>query len=216
MGEHKVNAFLRHHGVPHITKVEECGSMTHHECRQQCVCGAMCYKQQLVRVNGFMYLMVATSCLKYLHNEESENGIGNIGERTGPEFAELDEDAYLLWCKELGKAYEEKLAKIERARREELEAKRIAAAEAAKLKAEQDEAKRIAAAEAAKLKAEQDEANRIAAVADAKLKAERERQLSREFDETQRRNRENWRILMQEESHRRSEYNADRFERSWI
>ena len=198
MGEHKVNAFLRHHGVPHITKVEECGSMTHHECRQQCVCGAMCYKQQLVRVNGFMYLMVATSCLKYLHNEESENGIGNIGERTGPEFAELDEDAYLLWCKELGKAYEEKLAKIERARREELEAKRIAAAEAAKLKAEQDEA------------------NRIAAVADAKLKAERERQLSREFDETQRRNRENWRILMQEESHRRSEYNADRFERSWI
>ena len=198
MGEHKVNAFLRHHGVPHITKVEECGSMTHHECRQQCVCGAMCYKQQLVRVNGFMYLMVATSCLKYLHNEESENGIGNIGERTGPEFAELDEDAYLLWCKELGKAYEEKLAKIERARREELEAKRIAAAEAAKLKAEQDEAKRIAA------------------VADAKLKAERERQLSREFDETQRRNRENWRILMQEESHRRSEYNADRFERSWI
>ena len=172
--------------------------MTHHECRQQCVCGAMCYKQQLVRVNGFMYLMVATSCLKYLHNEESENGIGNIGERTGPEFAELDEDAYLLWCKELGKAYEEKLAKIERARREELEAKRIAAAEAAKLKAEQDEAKRIAA------------------VADAKLKAERERQLSREFDETQRRNRENWRILMQEESHRRSEYNADRFERSWI
>ena len=198
MGEHKVNAFLRHHGVPHITKVEECGSMTHHECRQQCVCGARCYKQQLVRVNGFMYLMVATSCLKYLRNEESENGIGNIGDQTGPEFAELDEDAYLLWCKELGKAYEEKLAKIERARREELEAKRIAAAEAAKLKAEQDEVKRIAA------------------VADAKLKAERERQLSREFDETQRRNRENWRILMQEESHRRSEYNADRFERSWI
>jgi len=197
MGEHKVNAFLRHHGVPHITKVEECGSMIHHECRQQCVCGALCYKQQLVRVNGYMYLMVATSCLKYLHNEESENGIGNIGDRTGPEFTELDEDAYLLWCKELGKAYEEKLAKIEVARREELEVKRIAAAEAAKLKAEQDEVKRIAAAEA------------------AKLKAERERQLTQEFNETQRRNRENWRILMQEESHRRSEYNADRFESSW-
>ena len=119
MAKHRVHIFLESHGIPEVTKVVDCGPMIHHDVLKQCVCSALCRKQQLVHVNESMYLMVASSCLKYLHNEAFERGHGHDGNVFKPIFDDLDDNAYLKWCAELGKKYEEKQAKIELAHQEE-------------------------------------------------------------------------------------------------
>jgi len=95
-------------------------------------------KQHLVLVNNIIFVMVASSCLKYIKNEAEAIGHGTTI-TSPPEFSKLDPDVYLSRCERFGNEFmkKEEEKRIERAKQaEELRIQREKKAEEQRIKNE--------------------------------------------------------------------------------
>ena len=110
MSTKKVFLYLAKRNIDHVHKVLHCEHIVSDKQNLQCVCGAMCRYQDLVWIDKKIFLLVASTCLKYIKDEEKKSTAGNRGldsicEAEPPTFCPIDEEAYSKKCEFYGTQY---------------------------------------------------------------------------------------------------------------